>query len=180
MEVRTGFGDCCFAHPCRRQRPPHASIRGLVGELLALTPVRCMDGVVFRTLPGSGSGFLGRNGGDPGVADRRKKMVEAHVIQSVGEVPSGGNPELSAGSGGIGWRFAALLGFRKDVRRQPDLFERVANAIVEVSKDPMKLRGNTIKRLAGDETGYWRYRPGDFRLVYPAMSGRRHADSAPS
>ena len=42
----------------------------------------------------------------------------------------------------------------------------MANAIVEICTDPVSPRGNTIKRLTGEMSGYWRYRLGDFRLVY--------------
>ncbi|MCY3753268.1 MAG: type II toxin-antitoxin system YoeB family toxin, partial [Alphaproteobacteria bacterium] len=92
---------------------------------------------------------------------------------SVGEVLSGGNPEPSAGDRDERWRFAALQNFRKDVWREPKLFERVANSIMEICKDPMTPRGNTIKRLSGDMSGYWRYRLGDFRLVYRPEIDRR-------
>lgn len=82
-------------------------------------------------------------------------ILEAHAIETVGEVLGGGNPESSAGSGDGRWRFAALSGFRRDVWRQPNLFERVTNAIVKICEDPMAPRGNTIKRLTGDMQGYW-------------------------
>lgn len=135
------------------------------GELLALTPEHRMDGIVFRALPGPGSGFPDEAGAIT-ASQMEEDMVEAHAIESVGEVLGGGNPESPEGSGDGRWRFAALSEFRKDVWRQPNLFERVANAIVEICKDPMTPRGNTIKRLRGEMQGYWRYRLGDFRLVY--------------
>ena len=43
--------------------------------------------------------------------------------------------------------------FRKDVWREPKLFERAANAITDIGKDPMTLRESTIKRLTGDMSG---------------------------
>ena len=135
------------------------------GELIALEPETRIDGIVFRALSAPGSGFP-----DEAVAlaasRREEDIVEVHAIASVGEVLGGGNPEPSAGGGEGEWRFAALPKFRKDVWRRPNLFERVANAIVEICKDPMSPRGNTIKRLTGDMGGYWKYRLGDFRLVY--------------
>ena len=134
------------------------------GELLGLEPETRMEGIVFRALPAPGSGFPDEAAITASQVE--EDIVEAHVIESVGEVLGGGNPESSARSGDGRWRFAALSGFRKDVWRQRNLFERVANAIVEVCKDPMTPRGNTIKRLTGDMHGYWRYRLGDFRLVY--------------
>ncbi len=134
-------------------------------KLLALEPEHRMDGIVFRPLPAPGSGFPDEAAAIA-ASQAEEDIVEAHAIESVGEVLGGGNPESSASGGDGRWRFAALSGFRKDVWRQPNLFERVANAIVEVCEDPMTPRGNTIKRLTGDMGGYWRYRLGDFRLVY--------------
>ncbi len=135
------------------------------GDLLALAPECRMDGIVFRALPSPGTGFPDEAAAIA-ASQAEEDMVEAHAIESVGEVLGGGNPELSESSGDGRWRFAALSGFRKNVWRQPSLFERVANAIVEICEDPMTPRGNTIKRLTGDMQGYWRYRLGDFRLVY--------------
>ena len=135
------------------------------GELLALEPETRMEGIVFRALSAPGSGFPDEAAA---IAASRleEDIVEVHAIESVGEVLGGGNPEPSASGGDGEWRFAALPKFRRDVWRQPKLFERVANAIVEICKDPMTPRGNTIKRLTRDMSGYWRYRLGDFRLVY--------------
>ena len=135
------------------------------GELLALESEHRMEGVVFRALPAPASD-LPDEAAVIAAARPEEDIVEAHGIESAGEVLGGGNPEPSA-SGRVGeWRFAALGSFRKDVWRQTKLFERVANAIVEICKDPVTPRGNTIKRLTGEMSGYWRYRLGDFRLVY--------------
>ena len=135
------------------------------GELLALEPEHLMDGIVFRALPAPGSGFPDE-AATIAASQAEEDIVEAHAIESAGEVLGGGNPESSASGGDVKWRFAVLSGFRKDVWRQPKLFERVANALVEICKDPMTPRRKTIKRLTGDMHGYWRYRLGDFRLVY--------------
>ena len=135
------------------------------GELLALEPETRMEGVVFRMLSAPASGFPDEAAA---IAASRleEDIVEVHAIESVGEVLGGGNPERSSSGGDGKWRFAALPNFRRDVWRQPKLFERVANAIVEICKDPITPRGNTITRLTRDMSGYWRYRLGDFRLVY--------------
>ena len=133
-------------------------------ELLALEPEFRMEGIVFRALPAQASGFPDEAEA-VAASQPEEDIVEAHPVESVSEVLGGGSPETSAGDGS-GWRFAALSKFRKDVWRQPQLFERVANAIVEICKDPLTPRGNTIKRLTGDMGGYWRYRLGDLRLLY--------------
>ena len=134
-------------------------------ELLALEPEGRVDGIVFRALPVPVKG-LPDEATAMAAAQAEEDIVEAHAIESVGEVLGGGNPESLARGGDGRWRFATLSGFRKDVWRRPNLFERVANAIVEICNDPATPRGTRIKRLTGKMDGYWRYRLGDFRLVY--------------
>ena len=135
------------------------------GELLSLEPEHRMDGIVFRALAAPATGFPDEVAAIA-ASQAEEDIVEAHSIESVGEVLGGGNPESSENRRDSRWRFAALSGFRREVWRQPKLFERVANAVVEICKDPLTPRTNTIKRLTGDMRGYWRYRMGDFRLVY--------------
>lgn len=43
---------------------------------------------------------------------------------------------------------------------------KVMSAIAELSENPMTLQGDTRKPLSGGLKGYWRYRLGDYRLVY--------------
>ncbi len=43
---------------------------------------------------------------------------------------------------------------------------QVLKAMVHISKEPVTLRGDTVKPLVSDLKGLWRYRIGDFRLVY--------------
>lgn len=43
---------------------------------------------------------------------------------------------------------------------------RILQALVELCNGPMTARGDTIKPLEGDKAGLWRYRIGDYRLVY--------------
>ena len=109
--------------------------------------------------------FSGRGGGDA-ASQPEENIVEAHAIKALSEVLGGGNPAPSGSDRAGERRFAALSKFRKDVWRQPKLFDRVTNAIVEICKDPMTPRGNTVKRLIGGMSVHWRYRLGDFRLVY--------------
>ena len=138
------------------------------GELLGLEPETRMEGIVFRALSVPGSAFP-----DEAATRLEEDIVEVHATESVSEVLGGGNPEPSPSGGDGEWRFAALPRFRRDVWRQRERFEQVANAIVEVCKDPMTPRGNTITSLTGDMSGYWRYRLGDLRLVYRPDNDRR-------
>jgi mRNA-degrading endonuclease RelE of RelBE toxin-antitoxin system len=43
---------------------------------------------------------------------------------------------------------------------------RILEAISDIVSDPMTPRGDTIKPLRADLDGCWRYRIGDYRLVY--------------
>ena len=43
---------------------------------------------------------------------------------------------------------------------------RIFRAVMKISKDPEKVRGDTQKPLTGQYKGLWRYRIGDYRLVY--------------
>ena len=106
------------------------------GELLALEPEHRMDSIVFRELPAPGGGFPDEAAAIM-ASQFEEDVVEAHSVESVGEVLGGGNPESSGSGAERSWRFAALSGFRKDVWRQPQLFERLANAIMEICEDPM-------------------------------------------
>ena len=43
---------------------------------------------------------------------------------------------------------------------------RILEALAKIVDAPMQLIGDTEKPLTGDLAGFWRYRIGDFRLVY--------------
>ena len=66
--------------------------------------------------------------------------------------------------------------FRKQIEPvDKKLQGRILLAITELTAQPNVLRGDTVKPLQGDLNGYWRYRIGDYRLVYamtlqPAIS----------
>jgi mRNA interferase RelE/StbE len=46
---------------------------------------------------------------------------------------------------------------------------RAMEAILEISDDPLQTRGDTVKKLSGALAGMWRYRIGDYRLIYEPM-----------
>ena len=43
---------------------------------------------------------------------------------------------------------------------------RILEAITKITLSPKTIMGDTIKPLTGDLEGYWRYRIGDYRLIY--------------
>ena len=50
---------------------------------------------------------------------------------------------------------------------------RVFKAILEISQDPLKLKGDTLKKLTGNLKGHWRYRVGDRRLLFRVDSSNK-------
>jgi hypothetical protein len=42
---------------------------------------------------------------------------------------------------------------------------RILEALVEITKNPTEVRGDTVKPLTGDLKGFWRYRVGDYRIA---------------
>jgi mRNA-degrading endonuclease RelE of RelBE toxin-antitoxin system len=64
-----------------------------------------------------------------------------------------------------------VLGFSSEFNSQINQLDRnmqgrVLEAISEINKAPMTIKGNTIKPLNQNFAGYWRYRIGEFRLIY--------------
>lgn len=65
------------------------------------------------------------------------------------------------------WVFAPTAAFLKSVEKMDvSLGGRVMRAITELCAKPTKSRGDTVKPLSGELRGKWRYRIGDYRLIY--------------
>jgi addiction module RelE/StbE family toxin len=65
------------------------------------------------------------------------------------------------------WSFGFTPTFRKSVAGvDKKLQGRVLVALSELVDAPLAMRGDTIKPLIGPFKGLWRYRIGDYRLVY--------------
>jgi mRNA-degrading endonuclease RelE of RelBE toxin-antitoxin system len=65
------------------------------------------------------------------------------------------------------WLLALSKEFLKDVAEiDRKLQGRILNAVSDIVSNPMTPKGNTIKALTGNEAGKWRYRIGDFRVIY--------------
>ena len=74
--------------------------------------------------------------------------------------------------GGPRWKFTAGKAFQRDLWKQKQQLDRVMEAIVEICQDPMPAHGNTAKPLRNELQGMWRYRLGDFRIIYEPDTGR--------
>ena len=65
------------------------------------------------------------------------------------------------------WLFGFAVSFRKAVDAlDRKLQGRILEAMADLATAPITTRGDTVKALSGEMSGYWRYRIGDFRLVY--------------
>lgn len=74
-----------------------------------------------------------------------------------------------------GWDFSFSDRFRKDIAHaDAKLRGRILNAMATISEEPMGRQGDTLKPLNREFEGLWRYRIGDYRLVYePNEASRR-------
>jgi mRNA-degrading endonuclease RelE of RelBE toxin-antitoxin system len=72
------------------------------------------------------------------------------------------------------WVLGVTPSFRKSVARiDKKLLGRVLEALLRLVSNPRKQQGDTIKPLEGDQKGLWRYRIGDFRLIYQPVQANR-------
>jgi len=72
------------------------------------------------------------------------------------------------------WSIAFTPSFRKAISAiDRKLQGRVLLAITDLSEKPTIIHGDTRKPLAGELKGYWRYRLGDYRLVYEPQEEKR-------
>ena len=138
-------------------------------ELIGIEDGDRIGTAVFRSMPAAPQGYPDEL--TPLIAARS----ESHIWQpqypggNLGEIVRGGNPEpLRSGRYGEEglWKLTLSGEFRRDQRNQPQLLESVIGAITEICNAPTSVRGNTVKPLQGDLRGMWRYRIGDFRIIY--------------
>ena len=69
-----------------------------------------------------------------------------------------------------GWLIAMSNDFMKAIQNiDRKLQGRILEALAEISKNPTTVMGDTIKPLSRELNGLWRYRLGDYRLVYQPL-----------
>lgn len=65
------------------------------------------------------------------------------------------------------WYVGMSSNFMKDVDKIDRKIQgRILEALTDITIDPITLRGDTVKPLTGELQGSWRYRIGDYRLIY--------------
>ncbi len=73
------------------------------------------------------------------------------------------------------WYLAMTNNFTDSIRKiDRKLQGRILDALGKISKSPDKPIGNTLKPLTGDMKGFWRYRIGDYRLIYQPDETKHH------
>lgn len=88
-----------------------------------------------------------------------KETMDANVLEFYSSVSIGHQ---------TGWLVAFTSEFMKDISHIGDKKKegRILNAIIEICEQPIEPRGDTVKPLSGPLKGRWRFRIGDYRLVY--------------
>lgn len=72
------------------------------------------------------------------------------------------------------WAIAFTPSFRKSIAGiDKKLQGRVLTAIAELSEQPASPHGDTKKPLSAELKGLWRYRVGDYRLIYEPNEEKR-------
>ena len=65
------------------------------------------------------------------------------------------------------WMIGLTTEFIKSIKKvDKKLKGRILDALGWLSKDPVTMKGNTVKPLTDELAGLWRYRVGNYRLIY--------------
>ena len=65
------------------------------------------------------------------------------------------------------WYIGMSSNFSKAISKiDRKLQGRILEALTDITENPTTIRGDTVKPLSGELQGCWRYRLGDYRLIY--------------
>ena|SRR5229473_2883439 len=65
------------------------------------------------------------------------------------------------------WYIGMSSNFSKAISKiDRKLQGRILEALTDITENPTTIRGDTVKPLTGELQGCWRYRLGDYRLIY--------------
>jgi mRNA-degrading endonuclease RelE of RelBE toxin-antitoxin system len=64
-----------------------------------------------------------------------------------------------------------LIGYSQDFKKKTERLDqnlkgRIFSALGKITENATTILGDTVKPLSGELSGHWRYRIGDFRLIY--------------
>lgn len=72
------------------------------------------------------------------------------------------------------WSIGMSSTFRKSIAHlDKNLQGRALEALAVLCDAPLTPRSDTVRRLEGDLIGFWRYRIGDYRLIYHPIVARK-------
>lgn len=112
-----------------------------------------------------------------GIVDALAKLFETDEIKQGDQVEARGNvyyfkvaetaPKYDVLPRRTPWYIAMTDEFIKAIQTiDRKLQGRILESITHLSQAPMDSLGDTVKPLTGELKGLWRYRLGDFRLIY--------------
>lgn len=145
-------------------------------DLIGLKDGDRIGNVTFRSTMATPAGFPAELASLLAARNESFMWQSRHVGEDVREIVRGGNPDHSPSTAppdAQKWKFTLAKELRRDLKRQPQLLDRVIQAIMEVCGNPMSAIGNTVKPLTNELQGMWRYRIGDFRVIYEPDGDRR-------
>ncbi len=106
-------------------------------------------------------------------AESELPLLEAHPLEFANEMLTSGRPTRikevrSSTYLPEDWLVSFTSEFQKSVFDMNDkkLQGRILEAVTKICKKPMEPHGDTIKPLSGKLAGKWRYRIGNYRLIY--------------
>lgn len=145
-------------------------LRWTEDELIALKPGSRVDTAIFQSAAAEHRGHPSEFDATP---PRPAEELEEGLRGGIPEVRR--SARLDANVDTL-WHFATTREFERDVRHRKDIYPQILVAANEICRDPFQPRAKKVKRLTNEYhvPGAWRYKIGDFRLVYvPDTENRR-------
>lgn len=109
-------------------------------------------------------------------AELELPLLQSYPLKHIKETINGGLPPYDAEPYYFGfiedraqweWQFALSSNFQRDVSKlDKKLQGHIMAAIIRICRNPTYQHGDTAKPLLGELRGKWRYRIGDYRLIY--------------
>ena len=141
-------------------------------DLHAITPDTVIGEVIFRGIPETWDNLPKEQ--DIFIIQNAVKEIPTLPSYSMKQIPnklrlSQENIEMiSFDDWERGWLVVFTSEFQKNIDQYNDkkLQGRMLEAIADIVGSPLTKRGDTVKPLTGVLKGKWRYRIGDFRIIY--------------
>ena len=121
-----------------------------------------------------------------------KSIIAGGLVGVAGAISTGGLSAVAGASSAVGsaavaagaalfskksseWFIGMSDAFIKNTKNiDAKIRGRILQAIANIVKAPIKKKGNTVKPLVGEMQGLWRYRIGDFRIIYQPDISTKH------